>query len=58
MVKAVACSNNFSVCNGMSSIDNRVFSQGGREMRRGRIRLETVGVALQGTQQNEKKKLE
>lgn len=34
-------------------MDNRAFSQGGREMRRGRIRLETGGVALLGTQQNE-----
>lgn len=55
MVKAVAWSNNFSAYNGMSSMDNRAFSQGGREMRRGRIRLETGGVALLGKQQNEQK---
>lgn len=36
-------------------MDNRAFSQGGREMRRGRIRLETGGVALLGKQQNEQK---
>lgn len=55
MVKTVAWSNNFSAYNGMNSIDNRVFLQGGREMRRRRIRLRTGGVALQGTQQNEQK---